>query len=165
MVCPASGNWVPKSTPYCYDPDPPDTAAAQYHVVGVDLIDANSSDVPINERTGVQSTISVAALADNTARPQFPNNDPPSVTLTSNGQPVLTWGAASDSDGIQFYRIYRDGDPASGYLGRYDRTDSNSPTYTDPTPGSGTTHTYWVTAVDGYFNESDPTGAVTVTIP
>jgi prepilin-type N-terminal cleavage/methylation domain-containing protein len=171
LVCPTSGNWVPKNTPYCYDSNPPGNAAAQYDVRAVDLTDASPGgpgDVSSNERTGDKSTISVAALSDNPARPQFPTNEPPpTATLDSSGEPVLSWDAASDSDGdgIRFYRIYRDGDPASGYLSRYDRTSTNAPTYTDPTAGNGTTHTYWVTAVDGHFNESDPIGPVTVNIP
>jgi prepilin-type N-terminal cleavage/methylation domain-containing protein len=170
LVCPASGSWIPKTTLYCYDNNPPGNAAAHYYVVGVDLIDASPNgpgDVPSNEREGDPRPIDVAALSDNAARPEFPNNEPPPSATLVNGQPVFTWDAASDSDGdgIQFYRIYRDGDPASGYLGRYDRTNTSSPTYTDPTPGTGTTHTYWVTAVDGHFNESDPIGPVTVSIP
>ena len=44
---------------------------------------------------------------------------------------------------------------------RYAVTATAVPIWTDPEPASGTTHTYWVTAVDEKFNESDPLGPLT----
>ena len=41
---------------------------------------------------------------------------------------------------------------------RYDRTATPARTYTDPDPDAGTSHQYWITAVDDKFNESDPLG-------
>ena len=72
-----------------------------------------------------------------------------------DGLPKLDWTAVG---GAKFYRIYRDCTlPTAINLScRYDETITSSPTYTDPNPGSSTLHTYWVTAVDDNFNESQP---------
>jgi hypothetical protein len=93
---------------------------------------------------------------------QGSNNPPgnlPAVTKTvSAGTVTLSWPAATDPDGdpIRFYRIYRDG---SAYADRYDRVDGNVLSYTDPDPNP-VGNTYYVTAVDSHFSESDPTQAV-----
>jgi prepilin-type N-terminal cleavage/methylation domain-containing protein len=72
-----------------------------------------------------------------------------------DGQPVLTWTAASDPDGtIAFYRIYRDG---TALADRYGATSGPQLSFTDK-GASG--HQYWVTAVDDKFLESLPVGPV-----
>jgi hypothetical protein len=71
---------------------------------------------------------------------------------------TLRWPAATDADGIRYYRIYRDG---LAYADRYDRTGSGAQlTYTDTGAGAGG-HTYYVTAVDERLAESAPTDGVT----
>ncbi|MDQ3642986.1 MAG: prepilin-type N-terminal cleavage/methylation domain-containing protein [Actinomycetota bacterium] len=88
-------------------------------------------------------------------------NLPPSVPPQLNasivdGQPVLTWTAATDPDGtIQFYRVYRDGTALGD---RYGATSGPQLSFTDK---GETGHQYWVTAVDAQFAESAPVGPVT----
>jgi prepilin-type N-terminal cleavage/methylation domain-containing protein len=167
LVCPASSSdVVDKDKRYCSDLNPPSLDATHYYVKAVDLDDARPGQAA-NKREGDPLDIDVAAASANTSRPTWADPTQVPNIAVSNGQPVLTWDTnpASDPDGIRFYRIYRDGDPATGYAGRYDRTNTNATTYTDPDPGSATSHTYWVTAVDGQFNESDPLPPVTVNVP
>jgi len=71
-----------------------------------------------------------------------------------DGQPTLTWTAATDSDGIRFYRIYRDGTTLDKRLGA---TSGPQLSFTDK---GETGHQYWVTAVDNKFAESTPVGPV-----
>jgi prepilin-type N-terminal cleavage/methylation domain-containing protein len=129
----------------CYDSDPPSAgtySSLQYYVL--------AQDGGGRTTKSVDATVSQAT----NARPSPPG----SLTLsTVDGYPTLNWTAASDSDGtIQFYRIYRDG---SALDHRYDVTGGPTLSYTDRT--TVTTHSYWVTAVDDKFNESDPVGPVT----
>ena len=89
-------------------------------------------------------------------------------------KPVTNVTSASTADGLQlnwtvpttgieaeFFRIYRDGYDIED---RYDETEDAIPTYTDPDrePGS---HTYYVTAVSGTLQESDPTPLPPATFP
>ena len=60
----------------------------------------------------------------------------------------LTWTAAHDpdlGDSIAFYRVYRDG---NAYEDRYDRTGDGATLSLVDGRSDGTTHTYWVSAVD-----------------
>jgi hypothetical protein len=88
---------------------------------------------------------------------------------TDNGQPVISWVAPTSPDGgnppndpsdaVQSFRIYRDppgtspdyNDPATtiNYA-------SGTVSFKDPNPTGGTDHTYYVTAVDARFQESQP---------
>jgi hypothetical protein len=45
------------------------------------------------------------------------------------------------------------------YANRYARTPGTGTTFVDDNPGAGG-HSYWVTAVDAAFNESNPLGPV-----
>jgi hypothetical protein len=77
------------------------------------------------------------------------------------GLVVVSWDPSSDPDGIQFYRIYRDG---TSYNERYDKyfPDPSAPGFawfeSDSSDGP---HTYRVTAVDGTFAESTLSDPVT----
>jgi fibronectin type 3 domain-containing protein len=105
----------------------------------------------IRESTPIyQSTIQVDQSA-NTA----PDLGPVSLAY-SGGLPTLTWQPASDSDGIRYYRIYRDG---TAYADRYDVVSADQTSYTDQSPDPGG-NTYWVTAVDNRYDESAPVQAV-----
>jgi fibronectin type 3 domain-containing protein len=73
------------------------------------------------------------------------------------GLPRLVWSQPASATPIAFYRIYRDG------AGRYDKTITRDPGYSDPRPEPGTAHEYRVTAVDENFNESAPSDPVTLT--
>jgi hypothetical protein len=70
------------------------------------------------------------------------------------GQVVVSWNPSTDPDGIQFYRIYRDGVTFSN------RYDEFFPSPTDPGyawfefDSTGGPHTYSVSAVDNTFTES-----------
>ncbi|MGH2918633.1 MAG: prepilin-type N-terminal cleavage/methylation domain-containing protein [Solirubrobacteraceae bacterium] len=150
-VCPTSGNTEISQT-FCTD-ESPAAAAAEYYVTAVDR------DPNANKREGTASA-HFTAPAVSSARPTFPGGTALTASLTNGNLPKLDWDPpATDSDGtILFYRIYRDS--GTGLADRYDFTESASPTYVDPRPGTTTVHTYWVTAVDDSYNESDPIGPV-----
>lgn len=119
-------------------------AGASYWVAAVD------KDSSGNARDGdVSSSVSTTAL---NSRPNPPTN----LTLSSaNGVTTLTWTASTGDpdlfDDVDYYRIYRDG---TAFANRYDRTgDKTSLTWTDTNTG-GTTHSYYVTAVDTHLAES-----------
>ncbi len=83
-------------------------------------------------------------------------NDAPAFSGATISGGTITWPAASDPDGILYYRIYRDG---TGYANRYEELPGSAASYTDPAPNpSG--DTYYVTAVDTKYNESAPVQAV-----
>lgn len=133
----------------CQDPSPP-AGAVSYYVVAVDR-NATSS-----LREGDRATDTIRAT--NTA-PHPPTGLSASL---SNGNVVLIWTASAGDpdagDGIDFYRIYRDG---QAYGDRYDRTPSGaSVTFTDTKTG-GLQHTYSVVAVDQDLAESTMLGPVT----
>jgi prepilin-type N-terminal cleavage/methylation domain-containing protein len=149
QVCPAPavGTMLENTTTSCADRSPP-AGATTYYIVAVDRAPDNQL------RDGDRRTLSVDAAASQ--RPRQPGG--PLVAQTVENQPTLTWSAPSGSS-PSFYRIYRDG-TAIGYTDRYGRTSGNTTQFTDDGPGAGG-HTYWVTAVDSSYNESDPLGPVT----
>lgn len=68
------------------------------------------------------------------------------------GVPVLSWNESSDSDGVAFYRVYRDG---NGYDNRLDilfKVADKPLVFIDSTASGA--HTYRVSAVDSLFGES-----------
>ena len=91
------------------------------------------------------------------------DNHPPypatgvNATRAANGTVTLTWQRPSPEDpdagdGVQFYRVYRDGKALENrYVRWFD--DAETVTWQDTATG-GTTHTYWVTAVDKHYAES-----------
>jgi len=77
--------------------------------------------------------------------------------LAPSGTAVLSWDAATDPDGIAFYRVYRDG---STYADRFDvlfPVAGKPLVFVDATSGP---HTYRVSAVDSLFGESQLSGEV-----
>jgi prepilin-type N-terminal cleavage/methylation domain-containing protein len=99
----------------------------------------------------------------------------PSITAGSNGALHVDWPTPAtdqDSDPILFYRIYRDPScagatgNAAAYTNRCDRTPDDTTLFYDDAdpPASGTTVTYYVTAVDSRFQESTPISA-SFTVP
>jgi hypothetical protein len=96
-----------------------------------------------------------------------PPNAPTGLAGTRNADAsvTLTWSRPSPEDpdgppdGVDFYRIYRDGQALQN---RYDRWFDNGPSITwQDTETNGLQHTYWVTAVDTHYMESAFLGPVT----
>jgi type II secretory pathway pseudopilin PulG len=134
----------------CLDTNPRNTTSTvTYRVTAVDRdLNGNLRDSSVQ----YQSTIDVDQGPDDA--PVF--GDGAVTETTTDGEPVITWPSASDSDGILGYRIYRNG---TAYTNRYDEVPAGTTSYTDANPGSGT-DTYWVTAVDTRYDESAPVKAV-----
>jgi Tfp pilus assembly protein PilV len=149
-VCPQIANAEVTDT-FCTDDNPPAGETAYY----VRAVDRDRDGVKRDGASSAELTVPGTA----SERPTFAADTALSATLTTGNLPKLEWDAATDSDGsILFYRIYRDS--GTGLSDRHDFTESESPTYTDPRPGTSTEHTYWITAVDDSYNESDPIGPV-----
>ncbi|HEX8857087.1 MAG TPA: prepilin-type N-terminal cleavage/methylation domain-containing protein [Thermoleophilaceae bacterium] len=162
QICPASGT-TPIPTTSCYADRPAGAGtSATYYVVAVDLRDIMNPQSP--PRQGDPRMLAMTDPGD--PRPTWPDGTTLTATL-DGGYPTLTWDqAASPATGhtIRFYRIYRDGDPSSlSNRNNWVGFSSSTPPFVwpDPSPGSTTSHQYWVTAVDDQFNESDPVGPVT----
>jgi type II secretory pathway pseudopilin PulG len=128
----------------CQDTSPPSGSPLHYRAVAVDT--ANGA-----LREGDAATKDVL---DTVVVPDPPQN----LRLTStdaNGALHLAWDAPT-TGGVDFYRIYRDGQRIDD---RYDRTSGTTYTDTSPLPG---THDYYVTAVGSGFSESNFSNRLTV---
>lgn len=138
--------------PSCTDTSPESltlpAGTPDYEVAAVDYTDLkNGTGLRPGDTSGLN-------LATTSTQPDSPVLDVPTIV---DGSPLLTWTAPAVGAGqrpIRFYRIYRDGGTSLAF--RYDVTVDASTTWTDPAPGSTTSHKYWVTAVDTSNNESDP---------
>jgi len=150
QICPAPGVTEPQEPARrsCTDLTPP-AGATKYYVVAVDRAPDNQF------REGDVRSLTVAAPG---ARPSTPTG--PLTATTVAGEPTLDWGAPA-SGAVAFYRIYRtvNGATSIGFADRFGRTSGTGRTFADGTPDP-TTHSYWVTAVDSAYNESDPLGPV-----
>ena len=145
LVCPLT-----TETSCYYDPGQLPGGTYDYYAVAVDRDPSNGA-----LREGTKGAPWPVVVPRGDERPA----SPPTVSATTlAGLPVISWGAASDPDGIRFYRIYRDG---TAYADRYDKTgDGTTLSWTDRNPDAGG-HTYYVSAVDNFFDESAPTRPVT----
>jgi hypothetical protein len=135
----------------CQDTSPPSDPTLSYYVVAVDKDSAG------NLREGDHSVIALVSALNH---PPYPPTN--LAASTSGGNTVLAWSASPGDpdlgDHVDYYRIYRDG---TTFADRYDRTqDGSQLTFTD-THTAGTTHTYWITAVDTQLAESTKLGPVT----
>jgi Tfp pilus assembly protein PilV len=150
QVCPApaTGSLLAPTTTSCADLSA-ESGQQTYSLMAVDR------DVGNALRVGDARTKAVSPAG-------APPHSPLALAVeTLNGLPRLTWTAPLLGD-VAFYRIYRDG---IAYADRYDRTTGGLiTTYTDTDPGNGG-HSYWVTAVDRDFNESDTVGPVRLVLP
>jgi prepilin-type N-terminal cleavage/methylation domain-containing protein len=145
QVCPGAdeGSMLAPTTSSCADRSPT-ILPATYHLVAIDRAADNQP------RDGDRATLLVGLAS---LRPTAPT----ALTVqTAADGPRLAWNAPA-AGSVQFYRVYRDG---SAFADRYDRTAADVRTFTDTSAGSGA-HTYWVTAVNGSFNESTALGPVT----
>lgn len=135
----------------CRDTSPP-AGSVTYYAVAVDRHPVTNA-----YREGTQTAPVIVGLTNNPPSP--PSNLSAS---SSSGNTVLLWSASpgdpDPGDGIDHYRIYRDG---VAYADRFDRTATGTElTFTDTKTG-GTQHSYWVTAVDGNLGESAKVGPAT----
>jgi prepilin-type N-terminal cleavage/methylation domain-containing protein len=126
-----------------------------YVVAAIDRTDLKAASSSL--RNGDESGVFLPAQS---TRPDAPVVNTPTII---DGTPVLTWAAPAVNTGagqrpIRLYRIYRDG--GTTLADRYDVTVDASTTWTDPNPGTITSHRYWVSAVDDSNNESNPSNRV-----
>lgn len=160
----------------CMDVSAPAGETLYYEVVAV--------DTPANGRSeeGDRSPTLVVASEEDNEAPSAPltlslctGNGETSACLDIEGAPapdgtaVLSWPEATDPDGhtIAFYRVYRTVGLAApedkpSYADRFDvlyKVPGKPLVFVDAT--STAAHSYWVTAVDQFFGESDPVGPVT----
>ena len=150
QVCPApaTGSLLAPTTTSCADLSA-ESGEQTYSLMAVDRAPDNGL------RVGDARTKAIPAAGS------APRSPLALAVLNVGGLPRLTWTAPLLED-VAFYRIYRDG---TAYADRYDRTSGGLiTTYTDTDPGPGA-HSYWVTAVDSEFNESDPIGPVAWLLP
>lgn len=150
QVCPGPTVTAPLLVTSCTDLAPP-SGPTKYYVVAVDTDTAATPQL----RNGDRRVLNVAAPG---SRPNPPAG--PLTVATVDNLPKLTWSAPV-SGNVSFYRIYRDG-TAVAFADRYGRTTGTGASFVDDDP-RGVSHSYWVTTVDGSYNESDPLGPVTWT--
>ena len=139
----------------CTDTAPPATDPLTYVVYAYD-----------RDPAGVARQGDPSAPRIVTALNQPPN--PPTAlagTRNADGSVTLTWSRPSPedpdgpTDGVEFYRVYRDGQALQN---RYDRWFDNGPNVTwQDIDTNGLQHTYYVTAVDKHYMESTFLGPVT----
>jgi prepilin-type N-terminal cleavage/methylation domain-containing protein len=139
----------------CVDSNPPATSPLQYWVYAYD-----KDPVTGTPRRGDQSDVLVVTNGD---QPPYPPTNL-AASRAADGTVTLTWKRPSPEDpdvgdSVAFYRIYRDGKALADRYARWFDS-SSSVTWTDIATG-GTTHTYWVTAVDEHYAESPYLGPVT----
>jgi prepilin-type N-terminal cleavage/methylation domain-containing protein len=134
----------------CRDSNPLNQPSTDYFVVAVDR------DPSGNLREGARSTKTVV-------QGNSPPNPPTGLTATTDqyGHVVLNWNAPQPADpdsgdSIDFYRVYRDGNALAD---RYDRTGPGELSFIDTGKG-GSTHEYWISAVDNHYAESTLVGPV-----
>jgi prepilin-type N-terminal cleavage/methylation domain-containing protein len=147
----------------CVDETAPSGVTLYYQVVALDTPSGGG------DREGDRSgTLTVGDEATNT-----PPTAPPTLTVCTGGQPdcndidgnpassglpVLSWKAADDPDGIQFYRVYRGGNTYDHRLDVLFPVANKPLVFIDDTATSS--YDYYVSAVDVFFGESALTGPV-----
>jgi prepilin-type N-terminal cleavage/methylation domain-containing protein len=156
---------VDKSQPTaCVDETAPTGATLYYQVLAV--------DTPAGGGTREGDRSSIVTVAPESANGGPP--DPPSdLTLCTGGAPgcydidgepaptglpVLSWSESGDSDGIAFYRVYRDGMTYADRLDVLFKVPGKPLVFIDTTAQGS--HAYRVSAVDELFGESALTGEV-----
>jgi prepilin-type N-terminal cleavage/methylation domain-containing protein len=138
----------------CTDPAPPAADPLRYEVVAYDK-------APITGTPRAGTATSLTVTTGNT-----PPNPPEVISATTSGDTVtIKWKRPNPEDpdpgdGVEFYRVYRDGTLLAN---RYDRwyDGASTVTWTDIATG-GSPHTYWISAVDKSYLESPFAMAVPV---
>jgi type II secretory pathway pseudopilin PulG len=151
-VCPLASQ---KLDTVCVDTHPPGDAAVKYRVSAYDK--DPFTGVP---RVGDASSW-LTVVTDN--RPPYAPTDL-TATRAADGVVTFTWKRPSPEDpdaqdGVEFYRVYRDGQTLAHRYARW--FDSRSTVTWQDMATDGTTHTYWVSAVDRHYAESPLEDGVT----
>ena len=135
LVCPAV-----RATE-CTDDDPPGSGALEYYVR------PQQDNFALNQALGPQTDLIVPAVDSADTAPTAPG----SPALTAGAQPTITWTASQDDGAVIFYRIYRDGQAIAQ---RYGKTSNGTTLEFIDKDAGGSSHTYFVSAVDDGFAES-----------
>ncbi len=145
QVCPRPevASMLSTTTTSCTDFLPLVSGLTKYSVVALDRDSSGAL------REGDERSFTISALG---SRPAAPGG--PLTATTVAGHATLSWTAPASGSPI-FYRIYRDGTDRAN---RYARTAGPDLSFTDSTATG--THDYWITAINGTYNESDPIGPV-----
>ncbi|MEX2023888.1 MAG: prepilin-type N-terminal cleavage/methylation domain-containing protein [Thermoleophilaceae bacterium] len=149
----------------CVDEAAPSGVTLYYQVVAVDT-PAEGRD-PEGDRSGVLTVHDEGLYTAPTAPPTLevcaggnPGCNDIDGNLAPSGTTVLSWDASTDADGIQFYRVYRDGNTYADRLDILFPVSGKPLVFVDAT-ASGS-ETYYVSAVDSLFGESALTGPVSL---
>jgi prepilin-type N-terminal cleavage/methylation domain-containing protein len=152
-VCPLAAQ---RLDTICVDTSPPNAPNVNYWVYAYD-----KNPVTSLPRIGDQSD-TLRVVADN-----LPPYAPTALSATRapDASVTLQWNRPApqdpdSGDAVEFYRIYRDGKALTDRYARW-FDPAASVTWQD-TATEGTTHTYWVTAVDRRYAESPYLGPVTL---
>jgi prepilin-type N-terminal cleavage/methylation domain-containing protein len=142
------------AVPACVDQSAPSPAGTplEYWVVALERVGTTNREGAASARVDVNSIANT------------PPGGPETLTLSKDaqGDTVLNWQPPltpdpDAGDSIYLYRIYRDG---TRIADRVASVGGNEGMWTDAR-WAGTTHRYWVTAVDRHLAESAPLGPVT----
>jgi Tfp pilus assembly protein PilV len=142
-----------QSATTCRDSSAPATGDLTYYAVAYDNGPAGAlrAGTASDDLTVVESNTPPSAVINLTA------------TANGNGTTTLKWtrppspADPDPGDGIDFYRVYRDGLSVDDRVARW--YDGNGSVVWIDTLPAGLVHTYYVTAVDQHFAESAPVEA------
>jgi Tfp pilus assembly protein PilV len=154
LVCPGSLSTLSLALS-CIDLNLPEKAFESnqaYTVVAVyrKAVEQVLSETPTN---GAAATFTV--LKGPPEGPHVPGA-PLTATKNADGSVTLKWSAPSGGAAVAFYRVYRGSEE---YKSRFAVVPSGTTELTDTE--AGTTHSYWVTAVNSNLTESPLLGPVT----
>ncbi len=110
-------------------------------------------DLGVAGAIGPMPDVYRALLSIDTRAPTAPTNL--TVALNSAGKPVVKWKAATDNQGVQSYRVFRNGSLLT--------TIKKSSSFTDKTAAAATSDTYYLRAVDyaGHVSAASMTVSIT----
>lgn len=139
----------------CRDLNPPTGATIDYYVVALDQ--NPSTGLPREGDKSLILTATRATTKPNQAATLSAVQDDDSVVLVWDDAPAFS--PPYTGSPVIFYRVYRDGTALSD---RIARTGQEALTTYRDIGGAAASHTYYVTAVDENFSESDPLGPVAI---
>lgn len=141
---------------HCVDQSPPAGDQVHYYAVAYDRDDLGNTRAGAAPGAGGDLVVTTGNTPPNPVTGLTAGQD-------ADGNVTLSWDRAAvpdpdPGDGVDFYRVYRDGIAVGDPYARWD-DDGAHVTWMDSNTG-GTTHRYWVTAVDQHYGESMPVGPV-----